>query len=60
MKEEKCKNRKWYAQKTWSRNGSVLLQNKGMTLIILYRDFQLPTLDTACLLSVEQIQDQMD
>lgn len=38
----------------------VLLQNKGMTLIIVYRDFQLPTIDTACLLQVEQIQDQMD
>lgn len=38
----------------------IPLQNKEMTLIIVHRGFQLSTIDTACLLQVEQIQDRMD
>ena len=38
----------------------ISLQNKEMTLIIVHRGFQLSTIDTACLLQVEQIHDRMD
>lgn len=62
MEEEKSRERE---RSMCKRHGTgmaqfMLLQNKGVILINVYRGFQQPTIYTACLLQVEQIHDKMD